>query len=138
MDNILMIMFIAVLIVGLALFAYIAAAGKKRSKLDRAYFQSHWQRIEGLQSQGESGWQLAVMEADKLLDQALKAAGYPGATMGDRLKDARRAFRDTDAASQSHKLRNRLALENDVRLNCIVASRAPRQFNAGLKDLGAL
>lgn len=138
MDSLLIILLAGVLLVGLVLFAYIATAGKRRSKLDREYYRAQWQNIEQLQNQGGSGWQLAILEADKLLDQALKAAGYPGQTMGDRLKDARSAFRSNDHVWQAHKLRNRLAHETNVQLNSIVVSRALRQFKAGLKDIGAL
>ncbi len=138
MDNLLMLLLAVVFFVGIVLLIYITVSSRKRSKLDQTYFREQWQKIEQLQNQGGTGWQLAVLEADKLLDQALKAAGYPGQTMGDRLKDAQRAFRDTDAVWQAHKLRNRLAHESDVRLNAIVVSRALRQFKAGLKDLRAL
>lgn len=138
MDNLLMLMLAGVLLIGLVLLAYIATAGKRRSKLDRDYYRAQWQKIEQLQNQGGTGWHLAILEADKLLDQALKAAGYPGQTMGDRLKDARSAFRSNDHVWQAHKLRNRLAHETDVHLNGIVVSRTLRQFKAGLKDIGAL
>ncbi len=138
MDNLLLLVLAIAFFVGVVLFVYIAVSSRKRSKLDQTYFRVRWQKIEQLQNQGDTGWQLAVLEADKLLDQALKAAGYPGQTMGDRLKDAQRAFRDTDAVWQAHKLRNRLAHESDVRLNTIVVSRTLRQFKLGLKDLGAL
>lgn len=138
MDSLLMLMLGGILLIGLVLLAYIATAGKRRSGLDREYYRAQWQRVEKLQNQGDTGWQLAILEADKLLDQALKAAGYPGQTMGDRLKDARSAFRSNDQVWQAHKLRNRLAHETDVRLNNIVVSRTLRQFKAGLKDIGAL
>jgi hypothetical protein len=137
-DSVIVSVLATILVIGLILFAYIASAGRKSGRLDRAAYRKRWQRIEQLQSQGETGWQVAIFEADKLLDQALKEAGYPGQTMGDRLKDARSAFRNTDHVWQAHKLRNRLAHEHDIRLNTIVVARSLRQFKAGLKDLGAL
>jgi len=138
MDNIIMIALGVVLVIGLVLFAYIALAGRKKSTLDQAFYRREWQKIEQLQKQGGGGWQLAVFEADKLLDHALKVSGYPGQTMGDRLKDARNVFRSNDSVWQAHKLRNRLAHETGIQLNTFVVSKALGQFKAGLKDLGAL
>lgn len=137
-DSLLMLVLAAALLIGLVLLVYIARAGRRNGKLDRAYYAAQWQKIEQLQNQGDTGWQLAIFEADKLLDHALKDAGFPGNTMGDRLKDARRTFRNNDHVWQAHKLRNRLAHEQNINLNSIVVSRALRQFKAGLKDVGAL
>ena len=138
MDNGTSIFLLAgVLVVGLVLFAYISKIGHKRSKLNHDEFRQRWQRIRQLQSQGETGWQLSIMDADKLLDQALRQSGYRGETMGERLKSAQTAFRNTDAIWKAHKLRNRLAHEQDVRLNSMFVSQALTSFEAGLKDLGA-
>lgn len=137
MDSLLILLLAAALFIGLVLLAYIAFSGR-RSKLDRTLYRERWQRIEQLSAEGETGWQVAIMEADKLLDLALKANGYPGQTTGDRLKDARTAFRNNDHIWQAHKLRNRLAHEHDVQLNHVVVQRALRHFKSGLKDLGAL
>jgi hypothetical protein len=133
-----MIILGVVLVVGIGLFLYITVKGRRgTSRLDKALYQREWQKIEQLQKQGGSGWQLAIFEADKLLDHALKALGYPGQTMGDRLKDARGVFRNNDNVWQAHKLRNRLAHETGITLNAFVVNRALQQFKAGLKDLGA-
>lgn len=137
-STMLLILFVIILAVALAMFFYISQSGRGRSTLNRAEFQQRWQRIEQLKSQGNTGWQLAIIEADKLLDQALKQAGHPGETMGDRLKGARNTFRDTDGIWQAHKLRNRLAHEHDIHINQFVIDRALGQLKSGLKDLGAL
>lgn len=127
-----------VLVAGLLLFAFIATRGRKHGRLDHAFYEKQWRAIESLQKQGGSGWQLAIFEADKLLDHALKDSGYPGQTMGDRLKDAQGAFRNVDSVWQAHKLRNRLAHETGISLNSFGVSKALGQFKAALKDLGAL
>lgn len=138
MDNSFMIGLAVVLFIAIALFIYIGMAGRRRSTLDRAFYEREWNKIMQLQKQGGSGWQLAIFEADKLLDQALKASGYPGDTMGERLKDARGQFRSNDNVWQAHKLRNRLAHESGIQLNTFVVNRALQQFKAALKDLGAM
>ena len=134
----LMIVLAVALVVGLGILAFASRGGRGRSRLDQAAFRKRWQRIERLTAQGETGCQLAIIEADKLLDQALHQLGYPGETMGERLKDARHALRDNDRVWQAHKLRNRIAHEHDIRLNRPSTLQALRGLKGALKDLGAL
>lgn len=138
MDSLLLILFAAILIVGAVMLAGVTGLGRSRSRLDRAYFQKQWNVIESYKKNGSAGWQLAIFEADKLLDHALRTLSYGGETMGDRLKDARRTFHNNDAVWSAHKLRNRLAHEQNVPLNGIVIDKALRGFKGALKDLGAL
>lgn len=138
MDSVILIFFVAILAAGLGLLAIVARGSQRRSRLNRAEFAKRWQQIITLQNQGGSAWQLAIIEADKLLDRALQAQGYPGDTMGERLKDARHMLSNNDSVWQAHKLRNRIAHEHDVRLNKIVVTQALRHFKTALKDLGAL
>ncbi|HVI69829.1 MAG TPA: hypothetical protein VM581_05260 [Magnetospirillaceae bacterium] len=137
MDSLLLLGFAAILVVGVLFLAGITALNRKRSGLDHAYYQKQWQTIEGFQKNGGAGLQLAIFEADKLLDSALKHRGFRGQTMGERLKDASRAFMDTEAVWRAHKLRNRLAHEQNVSLGSSQADQALRSFKAALKDLGA-
>lgn len=138
MDNLPLIVLAIVLVIAVVFFFAIGGLNKKRSGLDHAYFQKQWQTIEGFKTNGSAGWQLAIFEADKLLDYALKARGYSGDTMGERLKSANRSFMNSNAVWQAHKLRNRLAHEQNVQLNGIAVDQALRGFKAALKDLGAL
>ena len=138
MDSMLLLLLAAVLIVAVVFLAGIGTLNKKRSGLDHAYYQKQWQTIEGFKQNGGAGLQLAIFEADKLLDLALKARGFNGETMGERLKSANRAFMNTNNVWDAHKLRNRLAHEQNVSLNSVVVERALHSFKAALKDLGAL
>jgi hypothetical protein len=138
MDSLLLILFAAVLIVGVIMLAGVTKFGRSRSCLDRAYFQKQWDLIESYKKNGSTGWQLAIFEADKLLDHALRTLSFGGQTMGDRLKDARGSLHNNDAVWSAHKLRNRLAHEQNVPLNGIVVDKALRSFKGALKDLGAL
>lgn len=58
----------------------------------------------------------ALVDADKLLDFAMKSTGLRGETMGDRLKNAQKYFnRDQyNRIWEAHKLRNRLVHEIDM------------------------
>jgi len=138
MNGVLIAIFVVILLVSVALLAVITASNKKRSGLDPAYYKKQWLLIEGYYKSGNAGLQLAIFEADKLLDHALKGRGFNGETMGDRLKSARGAFMSNDAVWGAHKLRNRLAHEQNVQVSRISADQALRGFKGGLKDLGAL
>ena len=83
-------------------------------------------------------YQLAIIEADKLLDRALKEKGIRGQTMGERLVIAGKHFANKDALWTAHKLRNRLVHETDVALNLKQTKRSLAAFARALKDLGAL
>lgn len=133
----LVILLAAIIFIGLALLAFMSRQSKP-SRLNKAEYQRRWQEIEQLINQGTSAQKLAIIEADKLTDKALQDNGYPGDTMGERLKDARHALKNNDAIWNAHKLRNRLAHEHDVSINKIVLTRALNSFKSALKDLGAL
>jgi hypothetical protein len=134
MEPILMIFLAVVVIVGLVLLVGLGQFSRRRSGLDLNYYRDRWSKIEQVQKLGEPGWQVAIIQADKLLDQALKARGFGGETMGDRLKSAHAG----DKVWAAHKLRNRIAHEADVKLNPLVVSRALQGFKTGLKNVGAL
>lgn len=84
------------------------------------------------------GMVLAVIDADKLLDEALRRKGFKGKTTGERLVAAQRSISDNDAVWYAHKLRNRLVHEPNVRLKKSEAQSALAGFRQGLKDLGVL
>lgn len=128
----------AALVLAFALFFVVTKFGPKRSLVDRAYYQEQWQRISGLASGSQAEQHLAVFEADKLLDHALKARGMGGQTMGDRLKSARSRFSNNNMVWQAHKLRNRLAHEAGVSVSYGELSAAMSAFKSALRDLGVL
>lgn len=139
-DNIIFLMFIGITVIAFAMLAIISKVARKKSGLDHAHYQKRWAQIEQLSSMGENGWQVAIMNADSLLDQALKTRGFHGETMGERLKSASKnhLFRNNDAIWSAHKLRNRLAHEPDVKLNQVLVRRSLGALKSGLKDAGAL
>ena len=102
-------------------------------------YRSQWLEIEGSLSQKQpASYQMAILNADKLLDRALRERGYRGNTMGERLKTAGSAFGNINAVWAAHKLRNRIAHETDVNITYTTARRALATFKQALKDLGAI
>ena len=130
---------IAIIIFGLAALFTISKLSKKHPKnLNTKYFQDQWMDILGRVSRTPEGMIIAVIDADKLMDEALKKSHYRGKTMGERLVAAQRSLSDNDAVWYAHKLRNRLVHEPQVRIKRKEAQGALLGIKQGLKDLGAL
>ena len=72
---------------------------------------ARWEKVLELSSTAdESSWRLAILEADIMLGDALKEAGYRGEGVGERLRDANPLQLTTlDLAWEAHKVRNDVA-----------------------------
>jgi hypothetical protein len=139
MDQTLSIIFFftAILIFGGLLFAVIALARKGPRGLDVEKYRSRWLTIEQQLKRDEtSSYPMCVLNADKLLDQALQEKGVPGTTMGERMKQTK--WSNANVVWTAHKLRNQIAHEPDVRLDYDGARRALAAFKLALKDVGAI
>lgn len=111
----------------------------KLQGMDRGAIKSRWDEIERLASSGgEMNLKMAVMEADKLLDHALKAMAIPGMTLGDRLKFAAYKYPNIRHVWNAHRLRNQLAHEASYYLDPSLARKAIRDFKDALKLLKVL
>lgn len=95
--------------------------GKKSGMMleDKAYVISTRGEIEKiLRSENQFELRHAVMEADKLVDFILQAKGYPGQTLGDRLKAASEYISPSlyNEIWQGHKVRNQIAHESEFQV----------------------
>ncbi len=92
--------------------------------------------LKYLDSTHEAQWKIAVIEADKLVDDALAKAGYSGDTFGDRLSNIQPGtLLSLDGIWWAHKVRNRLAHEVDYFLRYTEARQAIGYFEAALAEL---
>jgi hypothetical protein len=122
------------------LLAIILGAGflKRRPKmLNQVYFKDQWMQAQAL-CKDKATWPLAIINADKLVDEALKRRKYKGKTMGERMVTAQRDFSDNDGIWFAHKLRNRLVHEADTKLKETDVKKALVGLRQALKDMGAL
>ncbi|MFH1392586.1 MAG: hypothetical protein ABIG90_02845 [bacterium] len=99
-----------------------------------------WQIIKKrLQSRDESNYKMAVVEADKILDNLLERAGYPGKSLGDRLKRLTPAqFSNLDALWQAHKLRNNIVHDIETEVKFHQAQEAVEAIQKALDELEAI
>lgn len=133
------IFLVGIIVFGVAVLILLGFVGKKiaPSHLNQQYYQRKWAEL--LTSvKTPDGMALAVINADKLLDEALKKRHFKGKTMGERLVSAQRLFSDNDSVWFAHKLRNRIVHEANVKLKKRDTQKALAGFRQGLRDLGAL
>lgn len=116
----------------LVIYVWRQHARRRLSARDRSYLQAQWQRVEEELTRHP---RQAVVEADKLVDTALKRLGYQG-TLGEKLKKVSARFSDPRGLWRAHILRNRLAHELEVKLSQPEAAQALRAFKRALQDLG--
>lgn len=109
---------------------------------DKEDIKRKWAEIEQLMALGKpSNFKNAILEADKLLDHCLKLLGFRGQTMGDRMKAIPRSKFEKDFFDdmwQAHKLRNEMAHNINYEVMNFEASKAIKQFERVLRELGAI
>jgi hypothetical protein len=128
---------LGIIVFGAALLFLISRVNfGKQPKLNQQYYQQQWGELLA-RVRTPDGMVLAIIDADKLLDQALKKRRFKGKTMGERLVSAQRFLSDNDTVWYAHKLRNRLVHEPNIRLKKKEAQAALAGFRQGLRDLGA-
>ena len=129
---------IAVIGAGLAVLGVISyVARKPRKDLDRKYFQKKWRDLQRMCAKKDT-WPVAIIQADNLLDEALKKRHFKGKTMGERMVAAQRTLSSNDTMWFAHKLRNQLVHEVDVKLSEKDVKNALVGIRQALRDLGAL
>lgn len=138
MDSIIIVLFAGLIIIGLLLLAIIATTRKGPRGINQEEFRSKWLKLQHDIDESEASRHMAVVNADRLLDQALKARGFKGETMAERLKSAKTALTQKDALWKAHKLRNRIVHEDNVQLSPQATKQVLSVYKKALKDVGAL
>lgn len=115
-----------------ALFAW-----KYRRRIKSHQFTERW---SGLQKKlpNKQTWREAIIDADDLLDDALKKHKIKGRTMGERLVNAQKIFSDNDSVWYGHKLRKKIEEDPDYHPKKAEVRKALLALRVGLKDIGAL
>lgn len=123
---------IALIAIALAFAAVVFVRSRRRrlSAASRRAVRTAWNHARALPDPVRR-----VMEADKVLDLALRDLGYTG-SLGEKLKRAGPRFSDVNAVWRAHKLRNTLAHEAGAHVSNAEASSALRAFERALRDLG--
>lgn len=138
MTPLLIAFLVAIILVG-GLILFLVTRGTGSSELNVERYRTEWLKIERQLVKGqESTYQMVILNADKLLDQALKQRGFKGETMGERMKSAKDVWSNANNVWTVHKLRNQIAHEHDVKIGYDMSRRALSAFKQALKDVGAI
>jgi hypothetical protein len=88
--------------------------------------KKEWKKIENHFYRGdENDLKMAVIEADKLLEVALRESGVRGVNLGDRLKNIKSdRLPNIDQLWQAHRLRNQIVHEPTFKLKRDLAEKA--------------
>lgn len=107
--------------------------------IDIEKYRTRWLSIEQGFKKGEiSSYPLSILNADKLLDQALQDKGYRGNTTAERMKEATPKWSNANAVWRAHKLRNQIAHEDGFTIDYDTSRRALAAFKQALKELGVI
>lgn len=106
--------------------------------LTREEMARRWGEVRKTSTQGLMGAKLALLEADTLLDSALKSVMMPGDTLGERLKVACYKYPKLQNVWWAHKLRNQLAHDFASQISQRQAQQAIDEFERALKLLNVM
>lgn len=123
------------------------ADAEAREELERLYTEYYRtgpknNRLEDMlkhiDSDSPNDWKLSIIEADIILDEALKTAGYAGNSLGERLKSISvNQLQSIDDAWQAHKVRNQIAhAGSDFVLTHKLAQDTIKQYRRVFHELG--
>ena len=110
---------------------------RRPKKYDCNKYKAKWDALQSMLPDNKM-WPLAIIDADKLLEEALKCHKYKGKTMGERLVSAQHDIANNDKVWFAHKLRNKLVHDQDVKLHKSDLKEALLGIRAALKDIGAM
>lgn len=99
-----------------------------------------WQSIQAKLKTGlDAELKLALIDADKLLDETIKMIGYRGETMADRLKQLTPAqLSNIQDIWNVHKFRNRIVHETEFTITKHEAEKNIVVYEKAFKELGLL
>lgn len=121
----------------LVIIAIVVFLIRRPKKLKVNRFVASWRELQGL-CKDKATWPEAVIQADKLLEVALKKRKLKGKTMGERLVSAQRLFTDNDDTWFAHNLAKKLKTNASTPLKESDVRDALMGFRQALRDLGAL
>lgn len=138
-EGLMFVFLAAIILIGCGILFALTHGRQHGKNLDVDKYRLQWLKIERqLVRDQEPSYHLVILNADKLLDQALRQRGISGQTMGERMKTANNMWSNANSIWTAHKIRNRIAHETDVSVRFEDVRRALAAYKQGLKDLGAI
>lgn len=108
---------------------------------EEARDHSRWAHVRALvESPHESDWRQSIIEADIMLDDLLSQLGYPGQSVGEKLKAVNPAkFQSLQYAWDAHKVRNEIAHSgSSFQLDGHLAQRTIAMYEVVMREHGEI
>lgn len=126
---------IIAIVLAITVMVFINLIGRPMPKgIDKAYFQNEWNDIVELTKE-ERTRPMSIINADKLLDEALKSIGYSGNNFAERLVSAKLQLKDRNSVWAAHRLRNKIVHDSFVEPSEKEVKTALKGYMQALKDL---
>lgn len=106
-------------------------------KLNVDKYLDDWKELQAF-CRDKNTWSQALIDADKLLDKALRRRKFKGKSMGERMVSAQRMINNNDQLWFAHNLAKKVIADPAMKLKEADVKMALIGFRQALKDLGAL
>jgi hypothetical protein len=130
-----------IILIAVAAFVLLIVAAivyrRMPKKLHAEKFLGDWKELQSY-CRDKSTWAQAIIDADKLLDKALKRRKFKGKRMGERMVSAQRMISNNDQLWFAHNLAKKVVANPAMKLKEADVKTALIGFRLALKDLGAL
>ena len=132
--------YIAAIIAGaliLLILLFVTIRRRRAHRIDPAYFTNQWKELQKKCATRKT-WPEAICEADDLLAEALKRAGFKGKTTGERLVAAQHVLTMNEQVWLGHKLRSKIVGQDVRTIKKVDMFEALSGIRQALRDLEAL
>ena len=138
-----------VVFVGVSVFLFMKASRTRKlvtQKIEEGRtetpetFLELWQGVlKHLESLNESEWRVAVIEADKIIDEVLTRKGFEGESVAEKMSSIEKEqMRSIDRLWEAHKARNRIVHKPDYKMEQSEVRRLISYYEEALVELGVL
>lgn len=131
-----LILYIAIAVIILLIVGFVAYKKVPR-KLKVEKYINDWKELQSY-CKNKTTWPDAILEADRLLDKALKRRKFKGKRMGERMVAAQRMISNNDQMWFAHNLAKKVAADPAFKLKEADVKSALVGFRQALRDIGAL
>ncbi len=109
-------------------------------KAGESKYDAKWKEVqEHLSSLRDAEWKFAVIEADNILEDILGQMGFPGDTLGEKMKQIdKNQLASINELWEAHKLRNTIVHDPDYQIRYNDARVAIGQYEKALREMGVL
>jgi hypothetical protein len=109
-----------------------------KTDMPKKHASAAWTMVEKHFFAGDlNDLKVAIMDADNILNDALRYAGIHGVNLGERLKHVKRnQMPNLEDVWAAHKLRNEIAHETNLSLKRDLVEKALDAYKVALKNLG--